>query len=45
MTFSFWMFPYINYKDSLNIVSLMAFYFVSDHKLMSSLGIWKLFSR
>lgn len=37
--FSFWMFPYINYEDSLNIVSLMALYFLSGHKFMSSMGI------
>lgn len=33
------MFSYINYEDSLNIVSIMALYFVSGHKLMSSMRI------
>lgn len=39
MTFSFWMFLYINYEDSLNIASLTVLYFVSDHKLMGCMDI------
>lgn len=37
--FFLWIFPYVNYEDSLNIASLMVSYFISDHKLMSPMGI------
>lgn len=37
--FFLWMFPYINYEDSLNIAKLMVLYFMSGHKLMGLMGI------